>query len=271
MDSNIKNIVKKSLLRLFPRVATQFFSARSRAFSQRLAREWGCVALNHKIIQELGNRVLHGPFSGMILTRETWREHLSPFLLGTYESELSNTWNSLFKLNFTQVLDIGAKFGFYAVGLAQHFPQVPVIAFDTDPWARKATREMSAANGVHVQVRGFCDPRWMRNHLQRNALIFSDCEGYEAHLFGSPIPNASSATMLIELHEQFSPGVTQSIREKYSASHRISIIPSEPGRVQILPELAFLDEKEQKMAVTEHRTDWQAWMLLEPRTSSLSK
>jgi hypothetical protein len=270
MDLNIKNIVKKSLLRLFPRVATQFFSARSRAFSQRLAREWGCVALNHKIIQQCGNKVLHGPFSGMILTGETWREHLSPFLLGTYERELSNTWNSIFKYKFTQILDIGAKFGFYAVGLAQHFPQIPVIAFDTDPWARKATREMSAANGVHVQVMGFCDPSWMRSHLQRNALIFSDCEGYEAHLFGSSIPNTSSATMLIELHEQFSPGVTQAIQEKYSASHKISIIPSEIGRVEMLPELAFLGKDEQKMAVTEHRTVTQAWMLLEPIASSLS-
>jgi hypothetical protein len=265
MTPKLKSTFKKILFRIFPRTATRIFSARSRAFSQKLAEKWGCIELNHKIIQHCGNKVLRGSFSGVILSPETFREHLSPFLLGTYEQELCEAWSSIFKMNFNQILDVGAKFGFYAVGLAKRFPGVPVIAFDTDPWAQKATREMSAANNVDIEVRSFCDPKWMHDHLLENSFVFSDCEGYEATLFGSEIPNSVSATILVELHEQFSPGVTNLIRAKYSLTHDISIIPTGSELEDRWPELEFLTDAEWKMAVTEYRTAPQTWMFLRPK------
>ena len=266
MNSKLKATIKSALCKIFPRVAAQVFSARARAYSQALVKRWGCLQLNDKIIHQVGNKVLHGPFSNMVLSPETCREHLAPFLLGTYERELHEVWNSIFQMKFSQILDVGAKFGFYAVGLSQHFPGIPVLAFDTDPWARKATREMSSANDVEIQVLGFCTPEWMRKNLQKNAFVFSDCEGYEATLFGTvEIPNISSATLLIEIHEQFSPGVTRLLRTKYSSSHEILIIPAWSHDADVPPELACLNKQEREMAVTEYRTSQQSWMFLKPR------
>jgi hypothetical protein len=231
-------------------------------------RELGCSALNEKLLEQFGNRVLHGPFAGITLSPETHREHLGPFLLGTYESELHPVWSSIFGMRFNLLIDVGAKFGFYAVGLAKHFPGSKVIAFDTDPWARKATREMIVANDVQVEVQGFCSPDWLQGHLPDGSFIFSDCEGYEAALFGSgEVRNLQSATMLIEIHEELCPGVTELLRGKFARSHQITIIPARADRLETVPELAQLSEIEREMAVNEYRPVDQAWMFLSRKAS----
>jgi len=262
----MKSAIKSALFKLFPRAATQVFSARARAYSQKLARDLGCTALSHKLVDRFGDRVLHGPFAGLVLSPETRREHLAPFLLGAYEGELHPTWHSILEMRFDQLIDVGAKFGYYAVGLAKRFPEGHVVAFDTDPWARKAMREMSAANDVKIEIRGFCSPEWLRAHLQPGAFIFSDCEGYETTLFEPrDIPNFSSATMLIEVHEQFSPGAAKMIREKFEGSHDITVIPTQWSSCDEFPELASFDPAEREMAVNEYRTAEQCWMFLRPK------
>ena len=262
----MKASIKGALLKMFPRAATQVFSARARVYSQAVAKSLGCIRLNNKIIQQFGNKVLHGPFSGMVLSPETRREHLAPFLLGTYESELHDLWGSVFQMKFDQILDGGAKFGFYAIGLARRFPGIPILAFDTDPWAQKAMREMCSANDVKIKVLGFCSPEWMHTNLQKNAFVFSDCEGYELALFGSvEIPNLSSATMLIEIHEQFSPGATRLIQTNFSGSHKITIVVTKLQGADFPAELASFSEDERKMAVTEYRIGQQSWMFLKPK------
>lgn len=267
MTAQIRSAIKNAMITLFPRTATQMFSARARAYSHALSRKWGCTDLNSRLIDRLGNRVLHGPFTGIALSSEACREHLAPFLLGTYESELNEAWDTIFKMEFSQLLDVGAKFGFYAVGLARRFPGIPVFAFDTDPWARKATTEMSIVNDVEIKVHGYCSRDWMCEHLQERAFVLSDCEGFEAKLFGSgPVPNLTSATMLIELHEQFSPGVTRLLQATYAPSHEIEIISAQLGTIDSPPELAFLSEAERRTAAFEFRTGDQSWMFLRPKT-----
>lgn len=265
MTSQIKTRIKDILYTFFPGPSAQLFAVRARAYSQALARSWGCIALNDKVVSQFGNKVLHGPFSGIELSAEARREHISPFLLGTYEQELHDTWNSIFEMKFSEILDVGAKFGFYAVGLARRLPGTPVLAFDTDPWARKATKEMSSVNKVAVQTFGLCSPEWMLNNLKENSFVFSDCEGYEATLFGSiEVPNLSSATMLIEIHEQFSPGVTEKINSIYSQTHEIKNIPTRSISVDSLLELDSFSEEERKLAVNEFRSAQQSWMFLRP-------
>ena len=267
-DSALKSVIKSTLFKLFPRTATRLFSIRSRKLSHRLVEGWGCTALNRKLFGQFGSSVLHGPFKGIVLTPETQREHLAPYLLGVYESELHDIWKTVFRMNFSQIIDVGAKFGFYAVALARQFPGVPVLAFDTDPWAQQATEEMIAGNGVKVRVMDYCNPDWLRGNLVEGAFIMSDCEGYEATLFGdSAIPALSSATMLIELHEEMSPGVTCMMQEKYCRSHEISIITARTDALNSLRELDGLTMDERKMALNEYRTADQSWIFLKPRSA----
>jgi hypothetical protein len=122
----------------------------------------------------------------MELTPMTHLEHLGPFLLGTYEYELHPWWVSLTRGEYAQIVDVGAKFGYYAVGLARYFPETPILAFDTDWWARAACREMATANRAsNVHLEKYCSPRWLDQNLQPRALIVCDCEGFERGAFGA--------------------------------------------------------------------------------------
>ena len=212
-----------------------------------------------------GASVQAGPFAGMTLTPMTFREHLGPYLLGIYESELHGVWAEIFRGDFRQVVDIGAKFGYYAVGLARRFPQAEAIAFDTDSWARRAIREMSAANGApEMRILSFCSLDWLRSGLKPGAFILSDCEGYESVLFShADIPALRSATMIIEVHEAVSPGVEGGIERAFSASHRIVKITAQ-ALASPPASIADFSSEEKGLAINEHRASRQSWLYLAP-------
>jgi hypothetical protein len=232
-----------------------------------MVEKWGLVDLNARLLENLGNRVISGPFQGVALSSMTRKEHLGPFLLGTYEVELHPWWEEIFGHSFSQIIDVGSKFGYYAVGLARHFPDAEVFAFDIDPWAKRATREMIALNQTpNVSVLGFCSPEWLERELEPNALVVSDCEGYEKELFcGREVPNLSTAVMLIELHEAFSPGVTEALESRFVDTHHLRRISAHTENPVAPVTLDFLSEADAGRSTSEIRSP-QEWMLFVPRS-----
>jgi hypothetical protein len=263
----IKPLAKRIMFALAPRAAASVFSARARAHSHRVVEEWGLGEVTRKLIAQLGAAVRGGPFSGMVLSPMTYKEHLGPFLLGTYESEIHAWIRALRRRPPTQVIDIGSRFGYYAVGLARLLPNTPVVAFDPDRWARRATREMAEANDVSVTIRGCCTPRWLRTNLRPGSFVLSDCEGFERELFCSgPIPAMRTSAAIIELHENFVPGITESIRAAFASTHDLDFVTA---RERSMPEdidLGFLAPEERRRAINEVRGNEQ-WVLLTPRSS----
>lgn len=247
-----------------PETATAVMSARARAHSHRLVREWGLTDLNMKLVDRFGSVVQGSPFTGMTLSPMTHLEHLGPFLLGTYEEELHPWFESALSGRFEQVLDIGSKFGYYAVGLARRMPDTPVIAFDTDPWARRATQEMAEANNTpRVAVEGFCSARWLSRHLRPHSFILSDCEGYEGELFANAsTPALDSATLIVEIYDEFVPGVGSRIRERFRRTHSISSVRSQ-ARERTAVDLGFLSGEDARAAIREIRGP-QEWLLMTP-------
>jgi hypothetical protein len=232
-----------------------------------LYRDWGVHDLNRKLIDRFGPTVQFGPFQGVILSPMTHHEHLGPFLLGTYEAELHPWLEAVIDGRFSQVLDVGAKFGYYAVGLSRRMPGVPVIAFDTDRWARAATREMVLVNRTpDVVPMGFCSPKWLDRNLRPNSFILTDCEGYEGELFSQASTRAlDSAVLLIELHDNLIPGVGVTVRKRFERTHTITAVRSgEVSRAE--HELSFLSAKEADQAVREYRGQ-QEWLLVSPITT----
>jgi hypothetical protein len=258
--------VRSALARLAPGPYLALAAARARRHTHRLFEGWGCLALNDVLVAQLGPRVIGGPFAGMTLTPLARRDHLGPYLLGTYEHELREVWRSLEGGRFTAVFDIGARFGYYAVGLARRYPGVPVTAVDPDRWARAATRQMAAANDTPlVRTLPRLTPRRLADALPPGALVVSDCEGYEQTLFCTrEIPALRSATMLIEVHEGPAPGVTEAIAGRYAASHEVRRIASDPALPAPPVDLSFLDDAQRRLAVNEFRYP-QEWLVLRPR------
>jgi hypothetical protein len=209
--------------RLAPHFTTAVVSSRARAHSAALIKEWGLFDLNQKLIARIGRKVVAGPFAGLTLTKAAEQQHVGPYLLGTYEMELHQWVGECVLQRFSQILDVGSSFGYYAVGLARHFPGTPVVAFDTDWWARRAVAGLAAENGApNVTIRARCSPGWLEAHLQPSALIVSDCEGYERVLFFQrPVPHLATATMIVELHDSTPGELLAMFKERFSSTHSI--------------------------------------------------
>ncbi|HIE92078.1 MAG TPA: hypothetical protein EYQ83_04125 [Acidobacteria bacterium] len=127
----MKQLLKRGL-HAVARWTVALMSARARAHSHGVIAQWGCGPLTRTLVERFGSVVQEGPFAGVALTPMTHAEQIGPFLLGAYESELDGAWDTVFRGTYSQIIDIGAKFGYYAVGLARKFPDAAIVAFDTD-------------------------------------------------------------------------------------------------------------------------------------------
>jgi hypothetical protein len=199
---------------------------------------------------------------------------IGPILLGIGESELHPAFDEVLRDRFELIINVGANLGYYALGLALRYPEARVIAFDTDSWARRMMREMISLNELsNVEVRSYCSPEWLAENLRERSLVVSDCEGFEGELFFSvPIPNLTSATLVIETHDDISPGVTDRLRRLLAPTHQVTEIRS-GAHPRVSPvDLGFLDENERFMATQEVRNGEQGWLFAvpigKPQTSS---
>ena len=260
-----KGLLKAVGYRFAPRLTTAVVSSRARAHSAALVKRWGLFDLNRTLIAHAGRHVLHGPFTGMVLTPSAEQQHVGPYLLGTYEMELHGWVEDCFRKRFNQIVDIGSSFGYYAVGFARQFPDTPVVAFDTDWWARRAVDEMAAANGMsNITLERHCSAAWLNTHLRPNSLIVSDCEGCEEALFlGPSIPPLATATMIVELHEKIRGEVTERFRTRFSTTHAIDQVSDRPETPAVF-EVPGLDDAQLARLAREIRGP-QTWIYLRPR------
>jgi hypothetical protein len=266
-----KQVLKKLAEKAVPKPFAVVQAIRSRRLSHRLCVDWGQRDIGNRLKAELGKKVQSGPFSGIVLPNEAFKEHIGPFLLGTYESELHAWVAQLMLKPFSKVIDVGSKFGYYAVGFnVLGLGQPPAIAFDIDPWARKATLEMAKANSAEgVTVKSFCTRDWLIDNVRDECLVISDCEGYESQLFTGTLPgNFAQSTFLIETHDGLCPGVTAAIRTNFEATHDCR--EAENGEHDIpslMKRFPHFTEDVLRESVNEMRGQ-QKWLLLTPRSEA---
>jgi hypothetical protein len=255
---------------MIPGIAIPYFSSRARDHAQRYFESAGIHAIGREILSRYGETVLSGPFRGLKLPRSSFSEHVSPYLLGVYESELHAIWEALCLGDYRQIIDVGAKFGYYAAGLSMRLADVPVFAFDTDRWARDAIGEIRTINRLEDRIRvlGFCDLNWLRQHLSPGALVVSDCEGYEGTLL-DPVqaPALLSASIVVELHEHESPGVAKLLRNRFGKSHRICELMSDEAQRLAPVDLSFLSPQQAAAAMSDLRPK-QSWLVMVPKAST---
>jgi precorrin-6B methylase 2 len=261
-----KQFLRAAGYRVAPQITTAVISSRARAHSAALIKEWGLFDLNQKLITEVGHQVMTGPFAGMVLTPSAEQQHVGPYLLGTYEMELHGWVEECSRERFSQILDVGSSFGYYAVGLARRFPTTSVLAFDTDWWARKAVAELAAANGAsNIVIKSKCSPDWLVEHLQPGSLIVSDCEGYERTLFfESPIPALATATLIVELHEETPGELVAMFQKRFSGTHKIEQVSGRSTTPRV-KDIKALTGPELDRVAHEVRGP-QTWVYLRPLT-----
>jgi hypothetical protein len=137
------------------------------------------------------------------------------------------------------IVNVGSADGYYTVGLAMRCCRSKLIAFDTDPWARTATRALAIENDVtNVEVSRMCTPKWMRSSLPKGSVALLDCEGFEAQLLDlATAPNLVESDFLVELHEHIVPGIGDRIKESFERTHDVRTVASRKKQPDNYPEL----------------------------------
>lgn len=220
------------------------------------------IRKNQILAASLSRRVvLSGPFKGLQYgSLEAHCSALHPKLLGTYEMELSDVIENCISDGFTELVDVGAAEGYYAVGLAHRMPKLKVTAFEQEEDARRELVAFAAQNGVadRIDIRARCEPEDMMLLENIRALMIVDCEGYEDILLDDRlISKLTNWDFIIETHDGIRPGVTKRLEERFSKTHATRRIPAINDLDRIdsvkLPALEGLSREEQTRLVSEGR------------------
>ncbi|MHB1096554.1 MAG: class I SAM-dependent methyltransferase [Gemmatimonadaceae bacterium] len=218
-----------------------------------------------------GDRVMSGPFAGMQLVGLPVAQEL----LGTYERELHDVVHALARGPFGRVVNVGARYGYYAVGLARLMPQARVAAFEGDDEARELLAAAVTANSVtgRVEIRGFGEPSGLAVALEAQdaALVVCDIDGGEELLLDPRlVPALSRATILVECHTYGELRTEPLMTLRFLPTHDVRRIGTEARVLAQLP--AGVGEpwrsrmpRTLEALMQEHRVMAQSWLLLTPR------
>ena len=218
-----------------------------------------------------------GPFKGLKYDKSVALGSMwSPKILGCYEAELHPAFTAWLGMQWNSVLDIGCAEGYYAVGLAL-FQEAPVIAYDIDPAARIACRDLARINGVAGKVairETFTLSDLASFGPDQQLLIICDCEGAEKHIFHPSVPGFSrlaTCHLLIELHDFVEVGVSTYIRDLFTPTHDIDLVPSVDDlvRPRVFPCEAIKDlsYEQQVRLQAEDRPRAMEWAILRPKNT----
>jgi hypothetical protein len=217
-------------------------------------------------------RVLSGPFKGLRIP--TW-QHLSyAELIGVYEHDLQPIFESMIARGPKVVIDVGAAYGYYALGLAVRLPRSRVIAYETDPTRRSLLQKFAKSNGLteRVELRGEGTAEALRRDMIEagDAFVLIDVEGAEATILDlALVPHLGRAEILVELHEMFVPGITELLQQRFAATHDQRIISATPlprHRLDLSAwDLGDLDYATLSQIVDELREGEMSWLHLTPR------
>jgi hypothetical protein len=236
---------------------------------------WPSLYLERLVVKRSGGCVISGPFKDLKYIRQSFGSALIPKLLGLYERELQPVLNEIIDAGFDRIINVGAAEGYYAVGLAMRCPRVPVVAFEIENEGRARLQEMARLNGVadRIDIRGRCSPVELTQALEPpegRHLLICDCEGYEEELLDLQKASALlNASILVELHEFISRGISQRIRDRFEASHTIEEIDDEDRRAAEFPFTTLytrlMPQKYLRWAVGEHRPEHMNWFWMKPK------
>ncbi len=201
-------------------------------------------ALCHTLLRETGHMVFSGPFCTMQLSESLTLSRDPKIIVGSYEEEVHGVINDVICLAPDHILDIGAAFGYYAVGFALKVANTTVTAFEGvehPHWQQLA--ELAKLNGVSGKIaqRGLCTATELAKACSPRSFILCDCEGGEEDILQPlKVPALTSCKILVELHEFNRPNLVATLISRFRDSHRIRIIEEsdrDPARYRILKKL----------------------------------
>lgn len=186
-------------------------------------------AMAAAVERHAGGRIMGGPFAGLRFPDSGIGGSYYAQLVGSYEAALVPVIEDVIARAPAAVIDVGAAYGYYALGLAYRLPGVPVIAYEMDATRAALLTRYRSLNGLDaaVDVRGACTPETLETALAAtaDAFLLMDVEGAEADLLDpAQVPALRRTEILVELHEMFVPGVTAMLQARFARSHAQTLV-----------------------------------------------
>ena len=153
-----------------------------------------------------------------------------PHLAGTFEAELLHpVIEAMVKSQPSLFVNIGAADGYYAVGMRLRLPDSQVITFEADPVRFRICSRVARLNGTKIDLRALCTVEALAALDTTDATVLCDVDGAEMELIDPErVGWLRTATLLIEVHEAFAPGVTDALRERLEPTHSLESIERRP-------------------------------------------
>jgi SAM-dependent methyltransferase len=190
----------------------------------RVLAKWRSQLLLHTIMNRDGTVVQTGPFAGMEYPFAATEGAGASRLLGCYEASLAPVFEVIVTRPYRTVIDVGCAEGYYAVGLARRMPQAQIIARDANPIALQNCAKLAAANDVadRITLGGLMQHQDFDICTDHLTLVVCDIEGAEADLLDpTRATGLRHADILVETHDCITPGLSDLIYNRFSATHDI--------------------------------------------------
>jgi hypothetical protein len=236
----------------------------------RLMSKWRSALIQNAIVKKLGTAVQSGPLRGLdFLPGSAEGCHIAK-LLGTYEQPLHPYIEAAVDAAYAIILNIGCAEGYYAVGMARRMQDTRVLAYDSNPDARKICAGLAAKNNVaeRITIGALFNPEDFLGYAGQRALVLCDIEGGEKDLL-DPAKSTALAHMdiIAESHDGSVPGVTGLLKQRFEKTHDITVVEDDGMRsAKDVPDwfrnLAHLD---QLLAIWEWRTAPTPWLVMKAK------
>lgn len=225
--------------------------------------KWRSQLLANTLALRDGQIIRHGPFAGMDYAVPAGEGAAVPRMLGVYEHALAPVIETIISTAYPLVINLGCAEGYYAVGLARRMPETRILAQDTNPTAQDHCRALAHLNGVaaRVVVGGTFTTADFAIAQQQATVVICDIEGAEAHLLDpDQAPGLLQADILVEVHEVFSPGLTERITARFAASHTITRIDRALSAAALPAWMETLSDLDRLLALWEWRAGPTPWL-----------
>lgn len=239
----------------------------------RLLAKWRSIVVANTYLAHHGPVIYQGPFAGMTYASRTSEGALAARLLGTYESELHPHLAGFAAEGLDCIIDVGCAEGYYAVGLARMMPDVTVHAYDIDPAAREACRDLAEKNGVsdRVMIGERFAPADFQAFDGRRCLVMVDTEGAEVDILDPEQgPALAGMNIIVETHNVFRRGALPTLHGRFIGTHEIERVDAQLKSIQLPDWFRDLPPLDHLLATWEWRMSPTPWLVMRPRSGGQS-
>ena len=248
-----------------------------RKFGVRNKVEKSAELVANYLRERYDDRVAHGPFKGMQLSRQAWwgTKDVSSKLLGVYERQVQAQLET-FAAHASVLIDIGAADGYMAIGAVRSGLYERAVCFEISASGRRRLQENAEANGVsdRIEIFGEANRETLDPLLAAtvDAVALCDIEGAEFELLSEDVlETARHIRLIVELHDPFIANGAElkaDLLERASRWFDTAILKSADIQLGRFPELEQFNDTQRLLAFSEGRGRAMEWLVLTPRAAA---